>query len=62
MVFYKKTVAAFAVCMLFATVMIAQVKHKPGSHPPAGLKASIAKGELVYTRICASCHRADGAA
>jgi mono/diheme cytochrome c family protein len=61
MVFYKKAAVAFSVCMLSATIMHAQVKHKSVAGHSGGLKASIANGQLVYTRICASCHHADGA-
>jgi len=60
MAFYKKAAGMISVCLLFSTVLFAQTGHKPVvAHRPT-LKTSIAGGKLVYTRICLSCHMADG--
>jgi mono/diheme cytochrome c family protein len=58
MIFSKKAATVLSVCLLFTTAIFAQVKH-PTAHP-TGLKASVTAGKLVYTRICLSCHQADG--
>ncbi len=59
MILFRKAATALLVCTLFTTALFAQTKHKPVAHH-SGLKASIAGGKLVYTKICLSCHMADG--
>jgi len=58
MILKKKAAIALFGCLLFATATFAQAKHT-AAHS-TGLKSSIANGKLVYTRICLSCHMADG--
>jgi mono/diheme cytochrome c family protein len=58
MILTKKAAITLSVCLLFATATFAQVKHTTAHS--TGLKSSIANGKLVYTRICLSCHMADG--
>jgi mono/diheme cytochrome c family protein len=58
MIFNKKAAYTLSVCLLFSCTTFAQVKHT--TVHPTGLKSSIANGKLVYTRICLSCHMADG--
>jgi mono/diheme cytochrome c family protein len=58
MILTKKATITLSVCLLFATATFAQVKHTIAHS--TGLKSSIANGKLVYTRICLSCHMADG--
>ena len=57
----NKIVAASTLCLLFsAGALFAQVKHPAAKAHPVSLKASIANGQLVYGKICISCHMADG--
>jgi len=58
MKFNIKAAITFSGCLLLSAGLFAQVKHKPVAR--TGLKASIASGEIVYKRICLSCHMADG--
>jgi mono/diheme cytochrome c family protein len=46
--------------MLLSSCLFAQVKHTAVKPHPVSLSASIAKGKLVYGKICISCHMADG--
>ena len=38
----------------------AMSQQNPAQKPPAGLKASIQRGQEVYLQQCLSCHQADG--
>jgi len=58
--FSKKAAIIFSACLLSSTGLFAQTKHKQLPVHHTTLKVSIASGKLVYTRICLSCHMADG--
>lgn len=58
-----KTISALILFILFSTCLQAQVKKstaKAKPHTGGGLAASMANGKAVYSRICISCHQADG--
>jgi mono/diheme cytochrome c family protein len=59
----KKAPLLLAFILLFAASLQAQTKHKtktPVKHGTAGLKASIAAGQKVFSQYCVSCHQVDG--
>ena len=60
MIFYKKAAVGISIGLLFSLGLFAQTKHKAIAGHRTTLKTSIASGKLVYTRICLSCHMADG--
>jgi mono/diheme cytochrome c family protein len=51
-------------CLLFPTALMAQtkklVKKIPATSSSTALKASVARGKMVYTKTCLSCHQVDG--
>jgi mono/diheme cytochrome c family protein len=55
-----KIAAICALTLLSSTSIFAQAK-KPATSPATGtLSASIARGKIVYSKICVTCHMADG--
>ena len=55
----KKVLAAALLVMPLASYLTAQTSPKTAPIKP-GLSASIARGKVVYTQQCLSCHFADG--
>ena len=51
-----KSISFAALCIL---VMASSFQSKPA--PATGLKASMERGQKVYTTVCLACHQADGA-
>jgi mono/diheme cytochrome c family protein len=55
-----KFLGALMLLLMFGSInLFAQTKHKPVS-AKARLNAAIARGSIVYTQNCLSCHQADG--
>jgi len=52
----KKIGSTLALIIVIIFYVTAQTK----SSPPVNIKASIARGQLVYRKVCLSCHMADG--
>jgi len=59
MPFMKKTIAAVALILPLSLALFAQTKPKTAAVKP-GVAASIARGKVVYTKNCLSCHAVDG--
>jgi len=55
----KKFLAAAILVMPLSLYVFAQTKPKTAAIKP-GIPASIARGKVVYTKNCLSCHFADG--
>lgn len=55
----KKFLAAAILVMPLSLYVFAQTKPKKAAIKP-GIPASIARGKVVYTKNCLSCHFADG--
>jgi mono/diheme cytochrome c family protein len=58
-----KTISTLILFALFSTCLQAQVKKTTANSKPhtgGSLAASMANGKAVYSKICISCHQADG--
>jgi mono/diheme cytochrome c family protein len=56
----KKSVIPFLLIMLLTTCLQAQVRHTIKKRGGFSLAKSVARGKLVYTQNCLSCHQDNG--
>ncbi|WP_413667881.1 cytochrome c [Mucilaginibacter sp. Mucisp86] len=59
---FKKALLLLFITLFTGAALQAQTKHKKpaGRKPAAGLKASIKRGQALFTQYCVTCHQADG--
>ncbi|SEM60621.1 Cytochrome c, mono-and diheme variants [Mucilaginibacter gossypiicola] len=59
---FKKALLLLFIILFTSVALQAQTKHKKpaGRKPAAGLKASITRGQALFTQYCVACHQADG--